>query len=101
MAIFIDTGYILALINTSYEYHEKAKQIISKIKGPFVTSEAILTEIANGLSRIRWRSICISTLQDLRMDPYIEILTIDAELFDKAIKLYSSRQAGFNALLLD
>ncbi len=85
MAIFIDTGYILALINTSDEYHEKAKQIVSEIKGPFVTSEAILTEIANSLSRIRWRSICISTLHDLRSDPDIEIITINAELFDKAI----------------
>jgi predicted nucleic acid-binding protein len=85
MAIFIDTGYILALINTSDEYHDKAKQIISEIKGPFVTSDAILTEIANSLSRIRWRSLCISTLQDLRRDPDIKIITITAELFDKAI----------------
>jgi predicted nucleic acid-binding protein len=38
MAIFIDTGYILALINTADEYHKQAITIASEMKGPFVTT---------------------------------------------------------------
>ena len=41
MAIFIDTGYILALINTSDEYHERASAIASEIVGRFVITEAV------------------------------------------------------------
>ncbi len=41
MAIFIDTGYILALINTSDEYHKRASTIASEIVGRFVITEAV------------------------------------------------------------
>jgi len=91
MAIFIDTGYILALINTSDAYHERASAIASEIVGRFVITEAVLTEIGNTLSRLRWRSASVATIEDLRSDPDIEVVSISPELFDRAVKLYSSR----------
>lgn len=90
MAIFIDTGYILALINTSDEYHERASTIASEIVGRFVITEAVLTEIGNTLSRVRWRSASVATIEDLRSDPDIEV-SISPELFGRAVNLYSSR----------
>ncbi|PXF60537.1 MAG: PIN domain-containing protein [Candidatus Methanogaster sp.] len=92
MVIFIDTGYILALINTSDEYHERASAITSEIVGRFVITEAVLTEIGNTLSRLRWRSTSVATIEDLRSDPDIEVVSISPELFDRAVKLYSSRR---------
>ena len=92
MAIFIDTGYILALINTADEYHERASAIASEIVSRFVITEAVLTEIGNTLSRLRWRSASVATIEDLRSDPDIEVVSISPELFDRAVKLYSSRR---------
>ena len=92
MAIFIDTGYILALINTSDEYHERASTIASEIVGRFVITEAVLTEIGNTLSRLRWRSASVATIEDLRSDPDIEVVSISPELFDRAVNLYSSHK---------
>ncbi len=66
MVIFIDTGYILALINTSDEHHERASVIASEIVGRFVITEAVLTEVGNTLSRLRWRSASVATIEDLR-----------------------------------
>ena len=91
MAIFVDTGYILALINTSDEHHERASDIASEIVGRFVITEAVLTEISNTLSRLRWRSASVAAIEDLRSDPDIEVVSISPELFDRAVKLYSSR----------
>ena len=91
MAIFIDTGYILALINTSDEYHERASAIASEIVGRFVITEAVLVEIGNTLSKSRWRPAAVATIEDLRSDPDIEVVSISPELFDRAMKLYSSR----------
>jgi predicted nucleic acid-binding protein len=91
MAIFIDTGYILALINTSDEHHERASAIASEIVGRFVITEAVLTEVGNTLSRLRWRSASVATIEDLRSDPDIEVVSVSPELFDRAVKLYSSR----------
>ena len=47
--------------------------------------------IGNTLSRLRWRSASVATLEDLRSDPDIEVVSISPELFDRAVKLYSSR----------
>ncbi len=92
MAIFIDTSYILALVNTADDYHEQASSIITELKGHFVTTEAILIEIGNSLAKLRWRNIAVSTLEDIRNDPDIEIISINSDLFDRAIKFYSSRK---------
>ena len=89
--IFIDTGYILALINTADEHHGRAAAASRQIKPPFLTTEAVLTEIGNALSRARWRALGYTTIQDLRADPNIEIVPVDAALFERALTLYGER----------
>jgi predicted nucleic acid-binding protein len=49
--VFIDTGYILALVNTADEFHQRASVAAQVVPPPFLTTEAVLTEIGNGLSR--------------------------------------------------
>jgi len=60
--IFIDTGYILALANTADKYHERAYAASLLVQPPFVTTEAVLTEIGNAFSRIRWRALLRSSM---------------------------------------
>jgi len=40
---------------------------------------------------VRWRSAAVATIEDLRSDPDIEVVSISPELFDRAVELYSSR----------
>lgn len=89
--IFIDTGYILALVNTADQYHQQARATAATVPPPFVTTEAVLVEIGNALSKAHWRHLGIDTLRDLRTDPDIEVTPVDAKLFDRAVALYSSR----------
>ena len=89
--IFIDTSYILALVNTTDQHHELARSAAATLNPPFVSTEAVLVEIGNALSRVRWRHLAIATLQDLRADPDIKIVPVDSELFDQAIALFSAR----------
>ncbi len=89
--IFIDTGYVLALVNTADKYHERARVTALAITPPFITTEAILTEVGNSLSSTRWRHLGIATLSDLRSDPNIKVISIDANLFERAVALYTSR----------
>ena len=53
--IFIDTSYILALVNTADKYHERARATALLARPPFITTEAVLTEVGNALSKARWR----------------------------------------------
>ena len=89
--VFIDTGYILALINTADEHHGDAAAASRQIKPPFLTTEGVLTEIGNALSRFRWRALGYATIQDLRADPAIEVVPVDSLLFDRALALYGER----------
>ena len=89
--IFIDTAYILALVNTADEHHHRAEAAAAAVPPPFVTTEAVMVEIGNALSKVCWRHLGIDTLQDLRTDPDIEVVPVDAMLFDRALALYSSR----------
>ena len=89
--VFIDTGYVLALVNTADEYHERASAVSRQIMPPFVTTEAVLTELGNALSRARWRALGYATIQDLRADPNIEVVPVDSALFERALALYGAR----------
>ena len=89
--IFIDTGYILALANTADQYHERARATSLVVSPPFLTTEAVLVEIGNALSKASWRRLGIATLDDLRTDPNIEVVPVTTELFQRAVDLYSAR----------
>ena len=90
-ATFVDTGYILALVNTADKYHLQARATASVITPPFVTTEAVLIEIGNALSALRWRKLAVDTLTALRTDPNIQIVTVDSAVFEQALTLYASR----------
>ena len=89
--MFLDTGYVLALVNTDDKYHTSARAAAAWVTPPFVTTEAVLTEIGNALSRQQWRSLGVATLRDLRNSPDVQIVSVDAALFDRAVTFYSSR----------
>lgn len=89
--IFLDTSYVLALVNTADQYHEQARRVAATVESPFVTTEAVLVEIGNALSRARWRHLAIDTLHDLRTDPDIKVVPVSSELFEQAVALFSAR----------
>jgi hypothetical protein len=89
--VFIDTSYILALLNKADDHHQVAVAASRVVQPPFITTEAVLIEIGNALCRARWRDIGLSTIRDLRSDPNIEVVPVDADLFARALDLYGLR----------
>ncbi|MGD9975625.1 MAG: type II toxin-antitoxin system VapC family toxin [Desulfatirhabdiaceae bacterium] len=89
--IFVDTSYFLALINSHDEFHHQASLLGDQIDVKLIKTEAVLTEIGNALAKSQWRILAVDTLNDLRDDEDVEILSITPQLFSKTLKLYSSR----------
>ena len=89
--MFLDTSYVLALINTKDEFHIIAGALADEMTNPVVTTEAILAEIGNAFAKVQWRSLAIDTIQDLRDDPKIEVVQVSSALFSKAFRLYKTR----------
>jgi len=89
--IFVDTSYFLALLNSHDEFHERTSIMADQINSRLITTEAVLTEIGNALAKSQWRELAVDTLNDLRDDEDVEILSISSEVFSKALNFYSSR----------
>ncbi|VEN74850.1 conserved hypothetical protein [Candidatus Desulfarcum epimagneticum] len=89
--VFLDTSYLLALLNSHDEFHQQALTLADEIHGKLITTEAVLTEIGNALAKIQWRELAVDTLNDLQNDEDVEVLSVSPELFSTALNLYSLR----------
>ncbi|MFQ5434625.1 MAG: type II toxin-antitoxin system VapC family toxin [Anaerolineae bacterium] len=90
-AIFIDTGYFLALVNSRDKYHQAAKIVAGQVNPPFVTSDAVLFELGNALARPPHRTLAVRALQQIRADAGIDIVHINPDLFAQTVAFYQSR----------
>ncbi|MGH2587058.1 MAG: type II toxin-antitoxin system VapC family toxin [Dehalococcoidia bacterium] len=88
---FVDTGYWIALVDRSDRYHDRARAFARDFGGPFVTAEAVLTEVGNTLAGQRWRAAVVTLLGRIRANPAIEILPVSAAPFGRAVDLYAAR----------
>ena len=88
---FIDTGYWIAFVDERDEYHGRALQLARDLPGPFVTTEAVLTELGNSFATARWRGQGMVLLQRIRSAHHIEVASVTAELFARAVELYIAR----------
>lgn len=87
--IFIDTGFVIALINTNDFYHAKALQLAERFSlCPAVTTDAVLLEIGNALSRIA-KQQAVDIITYFKESPEVSIIFVDAVLFDKGVAQYA------------
>lgn len=74
--IFLDTMYVVALVNENDEYHERASELSEKYENSaFVTTDGVLLEIANVLARNY-------------KEQAVEIIHINPTLFEQAFEHY-------------
>lgn len=86
--VFVDTGYILALVNENDQHHAEALALSERFDGqPVIVTDAVLLEIGNALSRMD-RAAAVQIIQDLRESPDVTLVHLDPELFDSAFDLY-------------
>jgi len=91
LPVFVDTSYILALVNRSDALHHRARDASLRVPPPYLTTEAVLTEVGNALARQRWRSLASTTLRTFRTSADVEVMSVNAGLFDRAVTFYSAR----------
>jgi predicted nucleic acid-binding protein len=87
-SVFVDTGYILALVNENDQHHAEALVLSKRFDGqPVVVTDAVLLEIGNALSRMD-RNAAVQIIQDLRDSPGATVVNLTPELFESAFDLY-------------
>ena len=93
--VFLDTSFAIALSATTDQNHIKAIKLAEQIESQnlrLVTTQAILLEIGNSLSKQRYRTAAIQLLESLESDINIEIVSLTSELYNSAFELFKSRQ---------
>lgn len=89
--VFADTFYYLALLSPDDEAHERAAEFTDAFSGTMVTTDWVLTELADGLSRARTRKTAIEFIESLRTDPAVRIVPASRPLLQRGWDLYRRR----------
>jgi uncharacterized protein len=89
--IFADTFFYLALLVENDHAHPRAVAASETQRGRFVTTEWVLTEVADALCDPPHRRSFSALLALLRADPDTEIVPASGSLFNRGADLYASR----------
>ena len=90
-AVFADTFFFLALLNVKDTAHESAVAIASQFEGKVVTTEWVLTEVADALAAPVQRHLFRQLSDMLSSDPDVLVVEADRDLFRSGCKLYFDR----------
>jgi len=86
--VFVDTSFVLALINEQDQCHDQAEVLSFKFEQSFlITTVAVLLEIGNALAK-DFRKEANEVLKLLRHSNTVEVVEIDQRLFEKALDIY-------------
>jgi len=87
---FVDTNYVLALVNPRDQYHQRARKFAKIFEGQtLLVTDAVLLEIGNGLARY-FKQEAVEVLDDFLESKDVELIRLTPELFAKAFDLYRS-----------
>jgi hypothetical protein len=92
--VFLDTAYAIALSTHTDQFHANAVQISEHLeasKAQMVTTRAVLLEIGNALSKVRYRLAAVSLLESIEADSSVEIVPLSEELYANAFSLFCAR----------
>jgi uncharacterized protein len=90
--IFIDTAYVIALINRRDQYQLQALELAQRYAGhPLLVTSAVLIEIGNALSK-QYKPQAVAILEQFFAAAEIELVHLTPELFAQAFQLYKQDQ---------
>ena len=89
-SVFADTAYYAAIVNSEDELHERALAFVD-LAAPVVTTEFVLLELGNTLTRGIWRKTFIDFLAYLREESATRILPASSSLLGQGLELFANR----------
>ncbi len=92
--VFVDTFGWVAVINKSDNYHKiclKTLKLFLRKKVKFITTNYVIIETINALSKVEFRKAVIGFINKLEKSPSVEIIKITDEIYNNAWILYQKR----------
>ena len=90
--IFVDTLFVVALINQRDQYHYQSSELANKFEGyPLLTTDAVLLEIGNALAR-NYKDKGVKIIEQFFASDEVEIVRLTPQLFEQAFNLYKTHE---------
>ncbi|MCZ7674302.1 MAG: PIN domain-containing protein [Chloroflexi bacterium] len=90
--LFIDTSYVIALVNKRDKYHAQALRLVAQYTDqPFLTTNAVLMEVGNALAR-HFKPAAVTIIEQFMSSPDVTLVHITPEHFNSAFQLYRQYQ---------
>lgn len=86
--IFVDTAFVLALVNERDQYHERAQELADLLEGQdLIITDAVLLEIGNAMAR-SFKSQAIEVITDFIESEDVEVIFYTPQIFNQALVMY-------------
>lgn len=89
--VFADTFFFLAILNRADPAHERAVALSRQIRSVRVTTDWIITELADGLAKIEQRERFMDLYRHIQLSPAIRVVHASRTLLEEGISLYGAR----------
>ncbi|MDQ3521423.1 MAG: type II toxin-antitoxin system VapC family toxin [Gemmatimonadota bacterium] len=92
--LFLDASYVIALSATTDQHHRRAIVLSERLEASrirLVTTRAVVLEIGNALSKLRYREAAVTLLNAIENDPMIEVVPLAEPLYARALEFYQQR----------
>ena len=89
--VFADAFYFIALLNSDDAANARAGEFTQEYSGRYVTTSAVLMELADALSQPNSRLVAGKFIEDLSANKAIKIVFVDETLFQAGLGLYLAR----------
>ncbi|MBN4001304.1 MAG: type II toxin-antitoxin system VapC family toxin [Nostoc sp. LPT] len=90
--IFVDTLFVVALINQRDQYHQRASELADSLETQLlITTDAVLLEIGNALAR-NYKNEAVEIIEHFFGSDEVEIVRLTPELFAQAFTVYKTHQ---------
>jgi hypothetical protein len=89
---FLDTSFVVGLLNPRDELHATARQWFPRLReaAEVWVTEAVLTEVGNGLARVDRQRAALFLRQCYREGSF-RVASVDTPLMRRALELYGNR----------
>jgi predicted nucleic acid-binding protein len=88
--VFVDTSFVVALVNKNDQYHSLAVDLTERFNEQgLVTTDAILLEIGNALSR-NFKQESVEIIEHFLTSDDVKVIHLYPPLFRKAFDFYKS-----------
>lgn len=91
--IFVDTHYLIAVINRLDQWHQSAILVIGKLgRAKLVVTESVLIETLNYFAEFRpaAKQHAADTIESFSANVNVEVIEQTSKIFREGIKLYKS-----------